>query len=111
MTVYGFGNADDMARVVNAALGVEGRRAPDRGRSRRQPAISSTVLFRARTRSSFPKNSSQVCDVLIRNDAGDLVANGQEIEVYNMWGTIQANKSLLCVLLHDGCEIVTAECT
>ena len=110
MTIYGFGSLEDASRVIHAALGIEGQRELPRGRSGRQPADAPIQLVRARTRATFAVDTSQTCDVLVRNDAGQLVTNGEEITTYNMFGTIQANRNIMVAMMVDGCEVIAARC-
>ena len=67
-------------------------------------------MVRARTRATFAVNTTQVVDVLVRNVDGDLETNGEEIEVNNMFGTIQANREIMVALMVDGAEVISARC-
>lgn len=115
--MYGFATAEDVQRIAAAVLFAEGQRAPDRGRSGRNPSIADVRFAFGKTDAAITKASFETPGsggTISVWTSGDNFASfadtGDNITAWSFWGNIGSGKQVLCVQTLWGWVILCAEC-
>jgi hypothetical protein len=100
----------DAARRISAVVRrVEGSQSTPQASRARGPVVAMDYMLVGKTTATHFKGEIGTIQTYSGDDAENLVIVG-DVEAYNRFGTIQANKWVFVVTMPWGLEITAAEC-